>query len=181
MPEKALLIIDMQRGDFPPAKFKYQADSTIEKINQAADRFRAEGNPVIYIQHDGSAENAFIPGSHDWEILPELNQAPEDKVVSKTANNAFYRSELDALLRQLGIKELFISGSATDFCVNATVQAALALDYQLTVIADAHTTSNNRPKLDAPNVIEHYNWVWANMTPTQGTVRVQNLKQLGFS
>ncbi len=180
MAKKALLIIDMQRGDFPPAKFKYQAESTIEKINQAAARFRMAGSLVIYIQHDGSAENAFIPGSHDWEILPELTQAPEDKVVSKTANNAFYRSELDALLRQLDIEELFISGSATDFCVNATVQAALALDYRVTVIADAHTTGNERPKLDAPDLIEHYNWVWANMTPTRGTVRVQSLKQLGF-
>ncbi|GAB5527340.1 MAG: cysteine hydrolase family protein [Roseivirga sp.] len=180
MSEKALLIIDMQRGDFPPVKFKYQAERTIEKINLVAARFRAEASPVIYIQHDGSAEKAFIPGSHDWEILPELTQAPEDKVVSKTANNAFYRSELDALLRQLGIKELFISGSATDFCVNATVQAALALDYQVTVIADAHTTGNQRPKLDASDLIEHYNWVWANMTPTRGTVRVLTSEELGF-
>lgn len=180
MAQKALLIIDMQRGDFPPIKFKHETERTIGKINQAAAHFRKEGIPVIFIQHDGTAENAFIPGSHDWEILPELSQLPEDKVVSKTANNAFYRSELDALLRQLGIKELFICGSATDFCVNATVQAALALDYQVTVIADAHTTSNNRPTLDAPALIEHYNWVWANMTPTGGAVSVQTVKELGF-
>lgn len=180
MAKKALLIIDMQRGDFPPIKFKYEAECTIEKINQAAAHFRAEGNPVIYIQHDGSVENVFTPGSHDWEILPELTQAAEDRVVSKTANNAFYNSELDAVLRDLKIDELFISGSATDFCVNATLQAALALDYNIIVIADAHTTNHNRPRLAAPEIIEHYNWVWANMTPTQGSVRVLTLKELDF-
>lgn len=180
MPEKALLIIDMQRGDFPPAKFKYQTENTIEKINQVAAYFRSEGNPVIYIQHDGSAENVFMPGTRDWQILPDLMPQPIDKVISKTANNAFYRSELDAILKQMRINELFISGSATDFCVNATIQAALALDYEVTVLADAHTTGNNRPRLEAPEIIEHYNWVWANMTPTRGSVRVQTLKELDF-
>lgn len=171
MSKKALLVIDMQRGDFPPVKARYQSELIIDRINKIASDFRAKGNPVIYIQHNGSAENVFMPGTHDWQILPELLPQPIDQVVSKTANNAFYRSELDAVLKELGIGELFISGSATDFCVNATVQAALALDYHITVIVDAHTTAD-RPNLNAQQVIDHYNWVWENMTPTGGSLHV---------
>ncbi len=180
MSKKALLIIDMQRGDFPPAKFRYQADRLIQNIDRIAARFRSQGLPVVYIQHDGSAENVFIPGSEDWKILAGLSPKPEDIVVSKTANNAFYKSSLHDVLQKQAIEEVFISGSATDFCVNATVQAALALDYQITVIADAHTTGN-RPNMDATMVIDHYNWVWQNLTPTQGSIVVKGMSELGLS
>lgn len=180
MSKKALLIIDMQRGDFPPVKFRYQAERTILNIHKVATDFRSKGHKVIYIQHDGSAENVFLPNSLDWEILPELRPKPEDIIVSKTANNAFYKSSLQEVLRQYQIDELFISGSATDFCVNATVQAALALDYEITVIANAHTTGN-RPKMGAREVIDHYNWVWQHLTPTQGSVTAKDIADIGIS
>ncbi|MCE7995254.1 MAG: cysteine hydrolase [Roseivirga sp.] len=177
MSKKALLIIDMQQGDFPPVKPRYQAELTIETIAQLVANFRSLDQPVVYIQHDGSAESVFMPGTSDWEIVSELTPRPADIIVSKSANNAFYRSELDELLKQLKVNELFVTGSATDFCVNATVQAGLSLDYQITVIANAHTTAD-RPKLGAQQVIDHYNWVWDNMTPTQGSIRVLNTKEI---
>lgn len=177
MSSKALLIIDMQRGDFPPHKHRHEAKTITEKIQQIATDFRKKGHQVIYIQHDGSAENVFIPGTEDWRILPELTPQQKDLVVSKTANNAFYKSELHAQLQSLQIDELCVTGSATDFCVNATVQAGLALDYNITVIADAHTTGD-RPNLGAQQVIDYYNWLWPHMTPTQGMIKVKNYRDI---
>ncbi|UTM21868.1 isochorismatase family protein (plasmid) [Dyadobacter fanqingshengii] len=66
---------------------------------------------------------------------------------------------------------MIISGCATDFCVEATIQSALSRDYKTTVVEDGHTTGE-RPHLKAVQVIEHYNWVWTNMIPTKGTVNV---------
>lgn len=177
MSKKALLIIDMQQGDFPPVKPRHQAELTIETIARLAADFRSLNLPVIYIQHDGSAEHVFMPGSSDWEIVSGLTPKPEDKIVSKTANNAFYRSELDELLKRLEVNEICVTGSATDFCVNATVQAGLSLDYHITVIANAHTTAD-RPNLGAQQVIDHYNWVWENMTPTRASVKVVSSEAL---
>jgi nicotinamidase-related amidase len=171
MPGKALLIIDMQRGDFPPIKPRFKAKEVIARINEIAEAFREQQDLVIYVQHDGSAEGAFVPGTTDWEILPQLKQASADMLVSKTANNAFYNSRLLSVLKEAGTEQLFITGSATDFCVNATVQAALALDYQVSVFKNAHTTAD-RPNLTAQQVIDHYNWVWQNMTPTKGNITV---------
>lgn len=65
----------------------------------------------------------------------------------------------------MGVKELYITGCATDFCVEATVQSALAKHYDVTVVADGHTTAE-RPYLSAEKVNEHYNWVWQHMIPT---------------
>lgn len=170
MVKKALLIIDMQRGDFPPVKDRYKAKEITATIARLAGHFRVSGFPVIYIQHDGSAEGAFVPGTEAWQILPEIMPESTDHIVSKTANNAFYKSELDKLLKKLDIGELLITGSATDFCIESTVQAALSHDYNLFIVEDAHTTAD-RPSVKAQAVIDHYNWVWQNLTPTGGMVR----------
>lgn len=67
------------------------------------------------------------------------------------------------------INELVIAGCATDFCVVATVKSALVHDYNLTIIEDAHTTAD-RPHISAEKRIAHHNWLWANLTPTEGKV-----------
>ncbi|MBT1687173.1 isochorismatase family protein [Fulvivirgaceae bacterium PWU37] len=38
-----------------------------------------------------------------------------------------------------------ITGSATDFCVESTVQSARSKDYQVTVVKDGHTTMSGAP------------------------------------
>lgn len=170
---KALLIIDMQQGSFIPYSLRHDTIGTIDRINTLAARFREQNFPVIFIQHDGTKENCFLPGSSDWQLLPELHVAASDYLVSKTVNDCFYKSELSKLLEQHQITSLFITGCATDFCVDTTVKSALSKDYQVTVIADAHTTAD-RPVGPAAKVIEHYNWLWADMTPTKYPLEVKS-------
>ena len=127
--------------------------------------------PVIFIQHDGRREDYCFQGTEEWEILDELVRWPEDEVISKEVNDAFYQTRLHQFLQMNNINELVITGCATDFCVDATVKSALVHDYNLTIISDAHTTAN-RPHLPAEKIIEHYNWVWGNLVPTEGTAKV---------
>ncbi|WP_394370561.1 isochorismatase family protein [Dawidia soli] len=44
-----------------------------------------------------------------------------------------------------GIRKMNITGSATDFCVESTVQSARSKDYQVTVVKDGHTTMSGAP------------------------------------
>ena len=50
--DKALLIIDMQKGSFTPKTPRFDAIGVINRINRLADLFRKEGFPVIFVQHD---------------------------------------------------------------------------------------------------------------------------------
>ncbi len=168
---KALLVIDMQQGSFTTETPRFDTEGVVNRINSLAALFRENHWPVIFIQHDGSKEGAFIPGNEDWKLLPELEVHTSDLLVSKTANNVFYNSELDPLLKKMNIEALFISGCATDFCVESSIQAALSNNFEVTVIKDGHTTGD-RPHLKAEKVIEHYNWVWSNMIPTKGWIKV---------
>jgi nicotinamidase-related amidase len=168
---KALFIIDMQLGSFKPYSLRHDTMGVIERINKLSAQFRLSGDKIIFIQHDGSKENAFLPGTDDWNILPELDVQPTDIMVSKTANDAFYKTNLSEILSGHDITELFLTGCATDFCIDATIKSALSRDYNITVVADAHTTAS-RPHIDAETVINHYNWLWADMTPTAHRIEV---------
>ncbi len=180
MSQKALLIIDMQKGSFIPETPRHDTIGVINRINFLANKFRTSGNHVFYIQHDGTRDNEFIPNTEAWEILSELQVSKKDILISKYANDVFYNSNLKSQLDTHNIDELFISGCATDFCVEATIQSALAKDYNITVVKDAHTTGN-KPHLSAVKVIEHYNWVWQNMIPTKGMIKVESFETISDS
>ncbi len=142
-----------------------------------AELFRASHSPVFFIQHDGTKMKEFIPNTIEWQLLDDLETKTADLFVDKYVNDIFYKSKLQSKLNDLNINELFITGCATDFCVESTVQSALTKDYNITVVADGHTTGD-RPHLKAKKIIEHYNWVWKNMIPTNEKMVVKNFEQI---
>ncbi len=161
----------MQKGSFTPKTPRFDTNGVVNRINGLAKIFRELNFPVIFIQHDGTKMNEFIPNTTEWELLDNLKVEPTDILIDKYANDVFYNSKLQSKLTELNVNELFITGCATDFCVESTIQSALVKDYNLTVVSDGHTTGE-RPHLKAEKVIDHYNWVWRNMIPTKGIIKV---------
>ncbi len=175
--QRALLIIDMQKGSFTSETPRYDTSGVIDRINKLSNLFRTTNAHVIHIQHDGTKFNDFIPYTTEWEILDDLDKTNTDHYIDKYANDCFYQSKLQTKLIDLDIKEIFITGCATDFCVEATIQSALTKDYNITIVQDGHTTGD-RPHLTAKKVIEHYNWVWQNMIPTNGSIKVMSFNRI---
>ena len=176
---KALLVIDMQKGSFTPETPRYDTNGVVKRINELAQMFRELNYPVVYIQHDGTGTGTgeFEKNNTDWENLDELIVELKDVRIDKYANDVFYKSELHSKLKELNVSELFITGCATDFCVESTIQSALTKDFNITVVEDGHTTGE-RPHLKAEQVIEHYNWVWQNMIPTKGNIKVEKTEKI---
>lgn len=174
---KALLIIDMQKGSFTEKTPRFDKDGVVKRINELASIFRGLDLPVIYVQHDGTGTGEFEKNTPEWENLDELLVEQSDILIDKYANDVFYKSELQSKLAELNIKELIITGCATDFCVESTIQSALTKDYNVIAVEDGHTTGE-RPHLSAEKVIEHYNWVWRNMIPTKGKIEVKPFEEI---
>jgi len=168
---KALIIIDMQKVSFTPQTPRFDAVNVIARINDLSELFRLNGFPVVFIQHNGRKQNFCIPGSKEWEILDDLIRIPGDQVISKEANDAFYQTQLHAFLQMNSINELLSTGFATDFCEDSTFKSSLVYYYNITLISDAHTTTD-RPFLEASKVIDYYNWVWADLIPTEGKIKL---------
>lgn len=167
----ALLIIDMQKGSFTSSTPRFDTEGVVARINRLAAFFRKKEYPVIVIQHDGTGTGEFEKNSLEWENLDALEIDKRDLRIDKYANDVFYQSSLRSKLDELKVSNLVITGCATDFCIESTIQSALVKDFEITVAADGHTTGN-RPHLKAEKIIEHYNWVWSNMIPTKGSVHV---------
>ncbi len=174
---KALLIIDMQIGSLFGEIPRFDSKSVIQRIDALAHFFRSQGDTVIFVQHDGTRENFLLHGTSDWDITPDIHQEKNDIYIEKTANDSFYRTELENRLNSYGINDLYIAGCATDFCVNATILAALVKDFNITVVGDCHTTAD-RPNFKAEQLIDFHNWLWANLTPTNGRIEVKKLKDI---
>jgi nicotinamidase-related amidase len=170
---KALLVIDMQKISFTPATPRFDTRGVVDRINLLSEDFREKGENVIFIQHDGTKEGFCIPETEEWKILDSLKLTSTDLIIVKTANDSFYKTNLQNELSRLGVKELIITGCATDFCVDSTVKSALVRDFNVTIIADGHTTAD-RPNIKAKRVIEYYNWIWSEMTPTEGRIKVMS-------
>ncbi len=174
---KALLVIDMQKGSFTSSTPRFDTDGVVKRINELASIYRGLNYPVIYIQHDGTGSGEFEKNTWEWENLDGLIVEPDDILIDKYANDVFYKSKLQSKLVELNVNELLITGCATDFCVESTIQSALTKDFIITVVSNGHTTGD-RPHLKAEKVIEHYNWVWQNMIPTKGRVEVKSFEEI---
>ena len=146
----ALMVIDVQRDVVPRA---LNVGQVVSKINSLIDKARESGTPVIWVQH---SDDYLIKNTDGWEFVPELKPAPGDLRIYKTRANSFTDTDLSETLEALGTKHLIITGAQTDFCVNATSNAAVELGFDVTLVSDAHTTEDT-PSSTAAELIAEKN------------------------
>ena len=60
---------------------------------------------------------------------PSSSRNADDTVIYKTRFSGFYKTDLDARLRDLDIKNLIVTGCTTSICVESTVRDAMFRDY----------------------------------------------------
>ncbi|HHW41356.1 MAG TPA: cysteine hydrolase [Syntrophomonadaceae bacterium] len=155
MGKTALLIIDMQKGFcLPGAPFEVPvAMDVAKKIKEALEACRKDGLPVVhvfrYYRADGSdveltryggfikAGGSLVRGTESAEILDDLKPVEGEYLVVKQRWSAFFQTELDLLLRRLGVDQVVVTGVQTPNCIRATVWDANSLDYEVIVLTDA--------------------------------------------
>jgi nicotinamidase-related amidase len=150
-----LLVVDVQVGVMAEA---WDSERIIMNVARAVERARADGVPVVWVQH---SEDELPYGSPQWQWVPELVPAEGETVIHKNFNSSFEQTELEKELAKLGATHVALAGASTNWCIRATAYGALDLGYDLTLIEDAHTTStmelDNGTKIEASNVIDELN------------------------
>lgn len=139
---KALIVIDVQKDYFPDGRFElFEADKTAKRVNVLVNRFREEGNPVLFIRHlCNSPAPFFEKGTKGSELHESLCPRPEEPVILKESPNSFLNTTLQEELQKRNVTELSVCGMMTHMCVDTTVRAASDLGYSVTVYQDACTT-----------------------------------------
>jgi ureidoacrylate peracid hydrolase len=157
--ETALLNIDMQRfyvGEIPSVV------GIIPNINRLAARMRELGGLVVWlgmtagasgesrwhVYHDNfftpakgaNHRDQLSPGHPGHEFHPDLDIRPGDEIVYKSRFSAFVRgaSNIEELLQARNIRNLIITGTATNMCCESNARDAMMLDYRVVMVADAN-------------------------------------------
>ena len=79
-------------------------------------------------------------GSWDAKVLDAIAPADDEIVLPKTSSSVFISTNIDYVLRNLGIRSLMIAGVLTDQCIDSAARDACDLGYLVTVPIDACAT-----------------------------------------
>ena len=86
-----LLVVDMQEG-LLRGDPKHDPPAVVERINRLAARVRQRGGSVFFVQHAGPVGDEFEPFTPGWSLLSSIKRESSDRIVSKTLNDAFFRT-----------------------------------------------------------------------------------------
>jgi len=141
-PTRALLVIDVQNEYFTgKLPITYPAGS-LTNVLFAMDAARAQGVPVVAIQHASPQPDSavFREGSKEWELHPEVAARPHDVLIQKSLPGSFTGTELEAWLHQHGIHTVVIAGYMTQMCCDTTARQAMHLGFGVEFLSDGTGT-----------------------------------------
>ena len=156
MSQRALLVIDLQKGLENDTHKLYHLSSVIDRVNQRIALYREKQLPIIFIQHE---EQDMAFEADNWQLFTALDAQSEDFYVRKTHANSFFQTNLTALLNSLAVTELEFAGAQTEFCVDTTIRMAHGLGYTNFMTQGASTTLDNS-LLPASTIIQHHENIW---------------------
>jgi len=104
-PRTALIVIDVQNGVVDGAP---KRDDVVANINDLVGQARAQGVPVIWVQHN---DDGLPRGSAEWELVPELARGDSEPLVHKNYGDSFEDTSLENVLSGLGVGRLVVAGA----------------------------------------------------------------------
>jgi len=154
----ALIVVDMQNcfAEERGLLFVKQAKEQIPYIKRTIEEFKAEKKPVVYLRviwdsrvmvppaelrkapvvaKSWDGEEGLKRGVRGAEYVDEL-RGLHDFLVEKHAFDGFHDTELDTLLRRLGVDTVYIVGTTANNCVYATALGAFQRGYKIIALKD---------------------------------------------
>lgn len=150
----ALLVIDMQRGGSRldgssgiPRMAGYP--QRVQRAARLVRRCEDLGVPVVFVKEvhrrslvdfgrelDGTEGVHCLDGDDDTELAAAFDVRADSMVIPKRRYSCFFGTELEILLRGLGVDTLVLCGELTDVCVQYTFADAHQRDFHLRVVVD---------------------------------------------
>lgn len=168
--QAALVFIDVQNYSAHPkgAEFRDLDPEALKKYDYFFDRLekialpnmqrlqkaaRAAGLEVMYavienLTSDGRERSLDykISGinvpkkSWDAQVQEAIAPGDDEMVIPKGSSSVFMSTNIDYLLRNLGVRQVVLCGLLTDQCVESAVRDACDLGYLVTLVPDACAT-----------------------------------------
>lgn len=183
--ETALLLVDMQRIWLEPGLdhshpergpdhyfYRETATRTIPNQVRLLKAAREAGVEVIHtiiqsLTEDGrdrSLDHKLSPinipkSAPEGLPVPELAPVGDEILLPKTSSGVFNSTNLDYLLRNLGIRYLVVVGIVTDQCVDMAVRDGADRGFMVTCVADACAAPTLERHDNALKAFGGYCWI----------------------
>lgn len=163
-----MLVVDAQMSEFNDDKRAEKPDyvhaietRALPAIKQLIAASRPMGVEIVYTMIESLAKcgqdrnldhklsGIHVPkGSPDAAMIPGIEPDEDDVVLPKTSSGVFNSTNIDYVLRNLGIKNVIVVGFITDQCVDMAVRDGADLGYYMVCASDGCATySNERHEL----------------------------------
>ena len=151
---EALIIVDLQRDFMPGGALPVpEGDKIIPKIEDLVKRFKKRESLIVatrdwhppnhtsFKERGGPWPRHCVQNTKGAEIVIEL---PEDAIIiskadepDKEAYSGFEGTNLAEILKERGVKKVYLCGVATEYCVRATALDALKEGFEVYLLQDA--------------------------------------------
>jgi len=167
----ALVVIDMENAFIDPASplCIKNALATVPACGRVIEKARERKIPVFFVNRiyrkNGSdveftryqswlgGDRYLAPGSTgplSIDVPEEFKLKSGDYTIIKPRFSAFFQTELDLILRRLGIRTVILTGTTTPNCIRTTCYDGLSLDYNILIIEDC--CSSNTEEIQRVNM-----------------------------
>jgi nicotinamidase/pyrazinamidase len=185
----ALIVVDVQRDFCPGGALPVKdGNKVVPGINKLVGEFAARGLPIFFTRDWHPSDHiSFKKQGGPWpphcvqltsgaEFHHSLEVPPSAVIISKgddpnkEAYSGFQGTDLKARLRKLGVKEVFVAGLATDYCVRESALDARQAGFSVAVVEDCTRAVDARPG-DGEKAITFMKESGVEMTTVSAAVR----------
>lgn len=164
MPRSALLVIDMQNDLCRDSRRKQKVDLMLPSLKKTIELFSHNKQLILYScfalketdeQFERFGDRYCIEGSKGADIIVEL-QPLKGGIIYKKKHSAFFETELDRILREDDVSDLYLTGLQTQICIMTTAADASFRGYRAVAISDCVLSTREENKDSALQWIAKY-------------------------
>ena len=136
--KNALIVIDIQNDYFPGGAFTLEnADEACKVAVEAIEQAKRDGWLVVGVQHVNSPDAPFFKPDTEGvkthsAIAAALVDAP---IVVKSEADSFFKTNLEQIVREAGITDIYLTGMMTQHCITHTALSPQASGMKVHIIA----------------------------------------------
>ena len=197
----AFIIIDMQRDFLYPGGFGAAlgndistTSAIIPQVQKVLEKVRERGMFVIHTREGHRADLSDVPpskmkrggdigkpgpmgrilvrGEYGHDIVDELKPIEGEPIIDKPGKGSFYKTALELILQNKGIKSLLVAGVTTHVCVQTTIREANDRGFECLMLEDCCAAFDLKDHEDSIRMIHQQGGIFGWTAPSADLLRV---------